>query len=309
MRYAAAFAFVAIALTTIARGKDEPLKGVLPEDFVVYSVRAHRDGNPLGIRLDDTAKTATQVEIVVNLPRKPVVLVLTAHDPVVWRVGHTEHTRIAGILVSGNHGQALIGVSKSTPHAISSLKGGGEFPSFYAPRESPVHPRFESSELRATRRSVFKLVGRDIDHFLHQPTDGVFYIGDKPAKKVAVAYSEDLKIEDYVDPDRPLVGQPALDELAKARKLRPASMVDIGAWLEASKNRGLLPTRDAVLFPLRVGKTYVVLEKVTLPDDLYGAHARAFIIPNDIPFPNGPRCHNSYYRMDGTVTGPLTRRR
>ena len=58
---------------------------------------------------------------------------------------------------------------------------------------------------------------------------------------------------------------------------------------------------------MRVGRSYVVLDKLTLPNGLFGAHSRAFIIPDDVPFPTGPRCHNTFYKMNGTATGPGAR--
>ena len=45
-----------------------------------------------------------------------------------------------------------------------------------------------------------------------------------------------------------------------------------------------------------------------LPDGLHGAHSRSFIIPDEVPFPDGPKCHNSFYWMDGSKMGPGGRR-
>ena len=55
---------------------------------------------------------------------------------------------------------------------------------------------------------------------------------------------------------------------------------------------------------MRLGYTYVVLGKVELPNGLFGANSRDFIIPKDVPFPAGQKCHNSFYMMDGTAKGP-----
>jgi hypothetical protein len=291
---------VMLAITANALAEEKPLLGTLPEDFTVYAVGTYRGTTPVDIQLDDSAHAVTQVDVVVNKPKQSVVLVLTAYDPVVWRVGRTKKTKIVGILVSGYHGQALIGVKKKTPHAISSYEEKGPFSYFYASDAS--------GRLLEMNDTVKRLVGRDIEHLFNKPTSGVFYVGKQPAKKKAVLYSDDLTIKDYVKPDRPLAGQPALNALVKHEKLRLATKADIAAWTEAaSKKYKRFNSQFRVSTRMRVGRTYVVLKKLTLPNGLFGSHSRAFIIPDDVPFPAGPRCHNTFYKMDGTATGPGSR--
>ena len=291
---------VLFVLTASVLADDKPLLEKLPDDFTVYAVGPYRGAASVNVQLDDSGHDVTQVEVVVNKPNQPVVLVLTAYDPVVWRVGRTKDTQIVGILVSGHHGQALIGVDKHTAHAISSQKEKGDFPYFYATGAS--------RRLLAMNDTVKQLVGREIDHFYNKPTNGVFYIGDQPADKDAVVYSQDLKIEGYVKPDRPLAGRNALDYLVQEKKLRLATKADIELWVEkASEKYKRFNPELRVKTYMRVGRTYVILDKLTLPNGLFGAHSRAFIIPYGAPFPTGPRCHNTFYEMDGTATGPGAR--
>jgi hypothetical protein len=58
---------------------------------------------------------------------------------------------------------------------------------------------------------------------------------------------------------------------------------------------------------MHVGRTFVVLKPLMLPDGMYGAHSAAFIIPQGVPAPTGPAGHNEFYRMDGTKEDPFTR--
>lgn len=296
------FSIVALlAITASAFADDDRILGSLPSDATVYAVGTYRGTVPVDAELDDSGHAVSQVDVVVNKPNQSVVLVLTAYDPVVWRVGLTKDTKIAGILVSGYHGQALIGVDKNTPHSISSYHRKGRFPYFYASKASP--------RLTKMNAAVNRLIGHEIERFYNRPTDGdgVFYIGDKPTNKEAIAYSDDLKIENYVKPDRPPVGVP-LDVLVEEKKLRLATDADIEAWVdEASKKYKRFNPDLRVSTRMRVGRTYVVLDKVRLPNGLFGAHSRSFIIPNDVPLPKGPRCHNTFYKMNGTAIGPGAR--
>jgi len=289
-----------VAITSIALGDDEPPLGKLPVDFTVCAVGTYRGNASVNVQLDDSGHAVTQADVVVNNPKAPVVLVLTAYDPVVWRVGRTTDTKIAGILVSGYHGQALIGVDKQTPHAVSSYEDKGAFPYFYASGAS--------RELIAMNDAVTQLVGREISRFYNKPTNGVFYVGEQPGNDDEIVRSDDLKIDGYVKPDRPLAGEPALDALVNEGKLRLATKADIDAWIEKANEKYKRFNPDLrVGTYMQVGRTYVVVDKLTLPNGLFGAHSRSFIIPDDVPFPIGPRCHNTFYKMDGTATGPGAR--
>jgi hypothetical protein len=133
-----------LAIPSLARSEPQQKKpditvlGKLPDDFVVHAVGMYKGLAALkGVQLDDSGNRVAQAEVVVNVPDKPVVLVLTAYDPTVWRVGRTKDTTIAGVIVSGYHAQALIGLPKQTPHVISTHTKKGVFPYFNAYKASP----------------------------------------------------------------------------------------------------------------------------------------------------------------------------
>ena len=143
---------------------------------------------------------------------------------------------------------------------------------------------------------------------VNKPSDGVFYVGAAPASDKDVVYSDELTIKDYVPTPRPLAGPRGVDQLVKDGKLRLATQVEIDAWADkASEKYKKINPELRVEHYMRVGRTYVVLKELTLPNGLYGAHSRAFIMPKDMPVPDGPKCHNSFYLMDGTARGPCHR--
>ncbi len=290
--------FVAVNFVGTVMLADEPpnVLGKLPADFDVYAVGTYGSPKTLDIQLDDSGHDAVQVDVIVNCPTKPVVIVLTAYEPTVWRVGRTAQTELAGVLVSGYHTQALVGIERKTPHAISSYENKGEFPYFCA--------YGASRELLAMNETVKKLVGKEIDKFINKPNHGVFNIGAAPENDKEIVYSNELTIKEYVSGPRPLAGQRGLDQLVTDGQLRLATQADIDAWVDkASEKFKRFNPELRVEHYMRAGFTYVVLKECALPDGLYGAHSRAFIVPNGTPFPGGPKCHNTFYSMDGTARG------
>jgi len=79
----------------------------LPDDFELHGIAISRGFEPIEIRLDNesSASDTRQATVIVNRQDTPIVLVLAADEPTVWKVGRTEGTDIAGVIVSGDHGQ------------------------------------------------------------------------------------------------------------------------------------------------------------------------------------------------------------
>jgi len=48
---------------------------------------------------------------------------------------------------------------------------------------------------------------------------------------------------------------------------------------------------------LGVGSVYVVLDEITLPPGLFGAHRRDLIVPSGVPKPKGPKAHCTFYYL------------
>jgi hypothetical protein len=85
-----------------------------------------------------------------------VILVLSAYDPVVWRVGYTSLSRIARVLASGYHTQAVIGISRDTPLRIISYEQTRGCETFHA---------YGPQTAAQAERKIMTLVGRGIDKF------------------------------------------------------------------------------------------------------------------------------------------------
>jgi hypothetical protein len=295
-------------------GEAKGVFGELPKDCVVQAIGVYRGtSDAMNVQLDHSADLVRQVEVVVNMPDRPVVLVLSGYYPIVWRVGRTERTRIVGVVVSGYHGQALIGIDKTTPYVMSCYTTKNEpFPHFCACDASP--------ELLAMNDAVKRIVGREIDHFENKPLGGAYRVGNRVDPK-QVIYSNDLKVSDFVPAPRPdplapglpelPAGQRGLNDLVAEGSLRVATKADIAAWVDkASEPYKRFNENLRVKVPqemVQLGAYVVLRNDVTLPDGLYGGHLRSFIIPDGIADPKGDLGHCKFYRMNGTEDSARTR--
>ena len=288
----------------------------LPEEFEVQAIGTYNGDEPVAIQLDDAGHLTRQATVVVNRTDKPIVLVLSAYDPVVWNIGRTEGTEIAGVVVSGYHGQAAISITKATPLAISSYEMGGPFDYFSV---------FSDDGLLELNHRIEAELGEPITLFQNESvTSGnetYYLIGDAIDSLAEVQFSDEITLDDYRDPDRPLAGFAALQALLDDGKLRLATLHDINDWIEKASQPYLkfnpnlrVPTPGRMyLWKSRLegeldhvdslglrGAVFLPQQSFTLPDGLYGANAVAFILPEGSPLPDGPRGHNAFYFDDGT---------
>jgi hypothetical protein len=293
-----------IAVVSQARAADTAILGKLPEDFVVYAVGTYGGTRMIDAQIDKSGHEAGQVDVVVNVPDRPVLLVLTAYDPVVWRVGRTPESKVVGVIASGYHTQLVGGIDKDTPRAISTYESPGKFDFFYASGASP--------ELLEMNERVKELTGKEIERFIHKPQgpaqERVFYVGEPPKEAAKLVYQDEVDLAPFKDPNRPAAGQRGIDQLIAAGKLRRATQEDIEGWVEkASEKYKRLSPDLKVDHHMRAFRTYVVLKPLELPDGMYGAHSAAFIVPQGVEMPTGPVGHNEFYLMDGTKQDAFTR--
>jgi hypothetical protein len=268
------------ALRNIERSLECGLTG-LPGDAEVHVVGRYRGEKELDVQLGESGHAVTEIEVIVDRTDHPVVLVLTAYDPVVWRVGLTDRADLAGVLVSGHHTQALLGIPATLPHRVRSGEqslGCDTFAGIGPEDTAEIEPR------------IMALLGRRIDRFHTVSAGDYFHIGGGSTRRpFHVVYSDDLKLEDYpvYHGDIP-AGPRGLDELVNRGELRLATKEEIDAWIAGSGDERS---------HLHVGGVYYVDDAITLPPGLYGAHSRDFIIARGAPRPDGPKGHCRFYYM------------
>ena len=280
----------------ITAPRDDPcgIRG-LAGDFDVVVVSVERGSTPLAVALDQSGRDAAREEVVVGVTPKPVVLVLTGNDPIVWNVGRAPGARIAGVLAQGVHRQAVIGLPRTTPMSTYSTADGPN-----ACKHFRTAGKAESREYRAVERRVRELFGRGIGTFLDRKAGGRFVVGNAGDE---VSYSPDVTLKHVALPDTVLLpGQRGIDRLVKESAIRPATDEDVDAWVRGAAQRLGQPVdayRRKMNWRLDRDSVYVVLRDFDLPGGLAGSNARTFIIPAGKPRPAGPKDHCTFLTMEG----------
>lgn len=272
----------------------------LPDDFEVVMISVSRGSTPLDVTLDKSGRDVAREEIVVGATPKPIVLILSGNDPIVWNVGQAVGARIAGILAEGVYRQAVIGIPKTTRiTSYSSADGPNACRYFHAERG-------QTADYKAADRRVRELFGRNIGTFMDRKGGARFEVGEVSGD---VAYAPDRTLASVALPADVLPGgQKGIDRLVKQKALRPASDEDIDAWVKGAAQRAGQPMdayRRRMAPFLRSENAYVVLRSFELPEGLEGAHSRTFLIPAGADRPSGRPGHNTFLTMEGfQCSGP-----
>jgi hypothetical protein len=101
------------------------------------------------------------VHVLVRAARQPVVLVLSSHQSVEWRIAREPGAMLAALLISGFGNSTVVGAEPAPVHRI-----GG----FYAFRRG-------SAEFRHLETEVLRCTGRSIDSFQSVYAGSSFDIG------------------------------------------------------------------------------------------------------------------------------------
>lgn len=262
----------------------------LPEQFSVFAAGAY-SGRKIGFQIDQSGHEGTQIDVAVNSPGKPVVLMLGAYEPTIWNISWSPQTRIAAVLVGGYHRQAVAGLAPGTPLLNSSYDNKGPCGYFYVTADNlaPLNP---------LSKRVF---GRAVD-MVYPATKGKVVVGEPLATGVALATSDAMTPESFHDKAAPIAGPAGLEDAARKGLLRKATAADAEAWSQAvlqnTPQRDLPPVAgQGVPRPPRPGlfNAYVVQKPFTYPSGLYGGNSATFLIPKGVPKPEGNAGHSSVY--------------
>jgi hypothetical protein len=257
----------------------------LPRKFEVHAIGTYAGLTLAGVKLDDSIKDVRNAKVVVNRPGIPVVLVLMAHDPVVWQISHTPGTTIAGVVVGSHYRQAVLGVPRATPVQLNTREDNDYCGSFYA---------YDAGSDLATANGHVKLItGRAIDQLVTKPAGNRFIVGAADGiDEAALASSPERSIGDYgaivVG-----IGKDGVIALAAQGKVRQATQADIDAWVAERSEAGKLAKHR-----MRPSHTFVILESFDMPAGLTERSGPYFILPEGAPMPTGPIKHVWFYRMD-----------
>ena len=233
----------------------------------------------------------------------PLLIVVSAYDPVIWDFRRVPVGRIRAVIAYGYADQAVAGVPAQIPVRFISYStpnpACGSF--VYAYKGGP--------ELDQLAASVQRISGRAPQSFqgAYGPTG--FHLDGKaaPAARLEGLDGAGIRAARETRKDAVSPGAEGLTELVNIGALRPANPDDIDnlskVLTRASLTGYLAPQRARVPTGL---STYVVLRQTMLPKGMYGAHSATFLVPPGVPMPSDPGSHNTYFMMaDGGCLGPM----
>ena len=283
------FAFAAEAMPATSTCEFSGLQ--LPPSTRVYAAGAYA-GSRQDFQIDQSGHEATRMDVAVNQPDAPVVLMLGSYEPTVWSIGWTSGTRILAVLVSGYHRQQITGLPASVPVRVSTYEDKGACGYFYVTPE-------KAGKLNPIARRVF---GRPVD-MLYPARDGKVVVGMPLAAGAALVTDSSAKTASaFRLPNSQLAGPAGLEQAVRDGFLREADASDGAAWIAARRARRRAPEdvppiaggTPAPRMP-SMFRAYVVLKAYTLPAGLYGANSATFFVPKGVPRPTGKLGHSTLY--------------
>lgn len=279
----------------------------LPADTIagakIVALGAYEGGTPTQFGMAGESHEVGAVAVAADRSGPPLILVLSAYDPVIWDFSRFPLSRLKAILVYGYHSQAVAHVPARIPVRFvtraNSTEGCGK----------PVQAYEGGPGLERLAAQTEALLGSPIAAF-HGGYDpsGLHADGGTPvAPAVSRIRVRAIRSSAPIQRDEIWPGEQGLMQLIQSGAIRPARPDDVEAWNAAATRHSptghLAPARSQ---NLSANRAFVVLRRTPLPKGMYGAHARSFIIPAGVPPPTDPGSHNSYYWIsDGSCRGAI----
>ena len=246
----------------------------LPEDFVVYAAKKYA-GDKLSYTIDQSDRAATLINLRVNSPSEPAVLVLRAHEPSIWEIHWTEDTDIVAVVAMSGSRQAVAGLPKETPIIIPNSENIAKCPSL----ESVL------KEVRDIEEFSLKLFNRGVKAAAEEEI-GYLLLGEPIEEDAELLSSQDTPVESFFDYTAPRAGVAGIQDALEQGLIRRITQADIKAWDRLRKEQG---TEEEVP-PISeyYSEVYVVLDDdFTYPAGLTGNTPNTFVIPKGVAKPSG----------------------
>jgi hypothetical protein len=262
----------------------------------VYLVSSYKGLGPSQVQFGESGHEVRTNEVIVNKSGESIVLVLMAYDPVVWKIKKTYSSNVVGVVLAGYHDQVMLGLPKSTPvlEAIYEKKTACKY--IYG----SLSP---GGQKHYVAKRIEDIAGSRPVEYITAPHEGKFYVGSNKLNSALIAYTDtklatELKKQlgegELIDTVAPK--DEGLMQLMREGKIRLASTTDIDDWSAVASQHN-----NGGRHRMRAGRTYVILKQMQFPRGMFGAHARSFILEEDVPVPTGHIAHNTVYLMSGGV--------
>ena len=279
----------------------------LPKNYVVLAASTYA-GRKLGYRIDKIGFEATQVDVAVNFPDAPVVILLGAYDPAIWNIGWTKKTKIVAVVATGYYKQSIVGLDKNVPTLISTNDNKNPCGYFYYDYNNP-----SANSVNKVSQNLFD---KDIN-ILYPVANGKVLLGRSLAEDSRIITSAENTPEKYYENAPALKGSAAIEYLIGNGYLRYATVEEILKLNGGISERFLI--RDEVYrtdspdgVPIKVSgyrsnkRAYVVMKTFVFPPSLDDKDVNLFITPKGISLPTGP--HETAIFLDENEHEPPTLR-
>ena len=306
--------FISVGCTATAQQSSSvqycaPFDLELPEDFVVYGAEntSYYGGRTLPYPIDDTNLSASEIDVIVNSPSQPAVVLLNGENPIVWNVRRTEDTNLLAVVAYGVTRQEVIGVGGNIPVAIHSS---------YQCGKSNYRPTVLNSQY-----TLKKLLERSLPQpSVLSPSDsyeGKPVLGEPVEEGQDLISSNDTPVESFFDRTQPRVAELGVKDALEQGILRKATMEDFETWAAArvrykeSTQENVFASDEAkasykakLLDKLKSSSlvnednSYVVLDNFTYPAGLYH-YEPTFLISEDVDEPKGDPGFSSVHSSSG----------
>jgi hypothetical protein len=258
-----------------------------PKNLKVIGIESSH-GKLLNYQIGDSNVPAREVDIVVNIPHKPIALVLHGSYPTIWHIKRTKGTRIEGVIAFGQYKQFVAGLPKNIPILAGNDNRSCDLSNYQGALNSPI--------TQALSKKVFNA---NIETFYKEDTTPI-KIGREITKDTKVYVSDDTPAISFKDPSKPLVGIAGIKDLIEKGKIRPITPVDIDRWhkkeiamrkeghsvLDGKKWESQQKLNHKIhrtsIDKNRFTSGYMILEKITIPIDT----SENFFVEEGVPYPN-----------------------
>lgn len=259
----------------------------IPSDLVVYGTESY-SGRKTNFQIDQSGHTATQFDITVNHPYKPVALMLSSYEPSIWNIKWAAGTNIVAIWASGYHKQVIAGAPSHVP---KFTRHSGKTPCF----KGSMYPK--EHQLQTLSRRLFN---KPIDQFVQGDNTGTVLLGSHTTPSTRLQTNINKPPKSFRDKTAPLAGKAGLKEAREKGLIRYATAHDKQLWEQAVSSKNNRRNSNP-LSRISHSYGYVVLKEFTYPAGLYGANMSLFYIPKGVPTPSGNSGHSVVYNFNTLV--------
>jgi hypothetical protein len=260
----------------------------LPENTKIYAGGGY-SGKETGRKYTGNTKEIGQINVTVNSPEGPVVLILSAYDPVEWSLDIRPGTKVAAVLLSGYRAQKIINLPDGIPVVSGSYDEGGCW-SFYFTREQYV-------KINHISENVF---GRLPDRGFHA-VDGQLVIDPSLPPRPVPAH--------YFSPPRTDEDDPGILEALAQGLIRPATSEVKSTWFrkhaESTGGDNLMEPSDYI-YATRFSGYEILSEEFAFTENMQLQRQQEFYLPENMELPDGnPRSATIYLIDDGSCLGSM----